>query len=370
MMFLFPFIMATMLRAEECGSVAFSPMYHHPCSLQCTSTNDGSLTSLSIFLALWPAVIAWGCGTAIGELPPYFVTRAAKRAGARATDFEHEIEASKDGTDLLSRMKIWTINFTEAHGFLGIFLLASWPNAAFDMCGMACGWLQMPFLTFFGATLLGKGFVKVSLQLLGMRAVFGPALWAGMLAVAGRVPHVGAKVAEQMVRGRAKVMYLFSLQERVTVEQLLGGGASLDGAALTAKLCAVPAVAPLCGERSSLLGGYADAAKLAEVKLAVGRILGAHDADADGRLSESELVPLVGATDGKLSLASLDPGKGGALSLGNLWGAFIGVLILFFVVSMVEQIALQAQAADDDAELDALEAELGAKAKGTPKKVK
>ena len=59
---------------------------------------------------------------------------------------------------------MWTIDFTERLGFLGVLLLASWPNAAFDMCGMACGYLNMPFWTFFGATALGKGVVKVTFQ--------------------------------------------------------------------------------------------------------------------------------------------------------------------------------------------------------------
>ena len=59
---------------------------------------------------------------------------------------------------------MYTIEFTEKHGFFGVYLLASWPNAAFDMCGMACGWLEMPFWTFLGATVLGKGFTKVTIQ--------------------------------------------------------------------------------------------------------------------------------------------------------------------------------------------------------------
>ena len=29
---------------------------------------------------------------------------------------------------------------------------------------MACGWLEMPFWTFLGATVLGKGFTKVTIQ--------------------------------------------------------------------------------------------------------------------------------------------------------------------------------------------------------------
>ena len=72
---------------------------------------------------------------------------------------------------------MWTINFTKRTGFPGILLLASWPNMFFDLCGMACGWLEMPFWTFFGATLLGKGFIKVSLQAVFFIAVFGQWLW-------------------------------------------------------------------------------------------------------------------------------------------------------------------------------------------------
>jgi len=49
----------------------------------------------------------------------------------------------------------------QAHGFWGILLLAAYPNAAFDLCGICCGHFQMPFWEFFGATLIGKGGIKV-----------------------------------------------------------------------------------------------------------------------------------------------------------------------------------------------------------------
>ena len=39
--------------------------------------------------------------------------------------------------------------------------MSAWPNAAFDMCGMACGAFGMGFWTFFLGTLLGKGVIKV-----------------------------------------------------------------------------------------------------------------------------------------------------------------------------------------------------------------
>lgn len=60
----------------------------------------------------------------------------------------------------------------QQHGFIGILLLASWPNAAFDLCGICCGAFKMPFWSFFGATLIGKGGVKVSGQALFFVALF------------------------------------------------------------------------------------------------------------------------------------------------------------------------------------------------------
>ena len=47
------------------------------------------------------------------------------------------------------------------NGFWGIFLLAAWPNALFDLCGICCGHFLTPFWVFFGATFCGKALVKV-----------------------------------------------------------------------------------------------------------------------------------------------------------------------------------------------------------------
>lgn len=59
-------------------------------------------------------------------------------------------------------MKNWMLGFIQRHGFWGILLLAAYPNAAFDLCGICCGHFLMPFWQFFGATLLGKGAIKAS----------------------------------------------------------------------------------------------------------------------------------------------------------------------------------------------------------------
>merc|ERR1712241_1588636 len=117
--------------------------------------------------------VLWGIGTAVGELPPYLVSKAARQGGKKDSEYEAEMEEARKSSDAFSRMKIWTIDFTQKHGFVGVFLLASWPNAAFDMCGMCCGYLLMPFWTFFVATACGKGIVKVNLQAAFFVNLFG-----------------------------------------------------------------------------------------------------------------------------------------------------------------------------------------------------
>lgn len=67
-------------------------------------------------------------------------------------------------------------------------------------------------------------------------------------------------------------------------------------------------------------------------------------------------------SDGKFSLASLDPGTGGLFSLGTLWNGFIVGLILFFIWSIIDQMAKSKQAELDEAELDKLQKRLEGKA--------
>lgn len=168
-MFLFPHVMQVVAAAEACHTTSgLVSWYQHPCKLDCQTTFGPKDNSTVTVWRLWALVtvqcMLWGFGTAVGELPPYMVSRAARLAGNSESEFQAELDDAKSKTDVFSRMKIWTINFTQKHGFLGVFLLASWPNAAFDMCGMCCGYVLMPFWTFFIATAFGKGVVKVNVQ--------------------------------------------------------------------------------------------------------------------------------------------------------------------------------------------------------------
>lgn len=78
---------------------------------------------------------------------------------------------------VVASMQAWMMRLIQQHGFLGILLLASWPNTAFDLCGICCGAFLMPFWEFFGATLIGKGVIKVTGQTLFFVSLFR---WAGL----------------------------------------------------------------------------------------------------------------------------------------------------------------------------------------------
>lgn len=194
------------------------------------TSNDGDMQSpsfLSILVKVLPSAILWGIGTAVGEIPPYLLSYQAAKAGRKSSEIEaflrnhkyygnrrssfgnshhegvesvspprnaafgcsdkldphHEYECDelqqtsiiKEGglfSRLVDAMKAWMLTFIERHGFWGILLLAAWPNAAFDLCGVCCGLFMMPFWEFFGATLLGKGIIKVTGQSAFFVAIF------------------------------------------------------------------------------------------------------------------------------------------------------------------------------------------------------
>ncbi|XP_015695379.1 vacuole membrane protein KMS1-like [Oryza brachyantha] len=109
----------------------------------------------------------WGIGTALGELPPYFLSRAARMSG-RKLDELGELDASITGEGFLSstlhRAKRWLMSHSEHLNFPTILLLASVPNPLFDLAGILCGQFNIPFWKFFLATLIGKAVIKVYIQ--------------------------------------------------------------------------------------------------------------------------------------------------------------------------------------------------------------
>jgi membrane protein YqaA with SNARE-associated domain len=179
-LFLFPHVIKVCLAAQSCGTVDFESMsdiwfrsndnlFKCPDLASATATVATPVTFFGIWQKIILACFLQSAGTAIGEIPPYWMTRAARLAALEAgggsddSDIPEELEAnSKYG--IINKAKKFTIWFLQQYGFRGVLLMASYPNIAFDLCGICCGHFLMPFWTFFAATFIGKAIVRNSYQ--------------------------------------------------------------------------------------------------------------------------------------------------------------------------------------------------------------
>ncbi|WCJ23729.1 Vacuole membrane protein KMS1 [Euphorbia peplus] len=112
--------------------------------------------------------VLWGIGTALGELPPYFISRAASLSGSTMEEVEELNASSSEETGTiatyLNRIKRWLLSHSQHLNFFTILLLASVPNPLFDLAGIMCGQFGVSFWTFFFATLIGKAIIKTHIQ--------------------------------------------------------------------------------------------------------------------------------------------------------------------------------------------------------------
>ncbi|OIW11169.1 hypothetical protein TanjilG_22976 [Lupinus angustifolius] len=124
--------------------------------------------------------VLWGLGTALGELPPYFISRAVyspcahdsnqiinvARLSGRQVDAMDELDSDDKGilAVQLNKIKRWFLSHVQYLNFLTILVLASVPNPLFDLAGIMCGQFGIPFWKFFFATLIGKAIIKTHIQ--------------------------------------------------------------------------------------------------------------------------------------------------------------------------------------------------------------
>ncbi|KAJ6721559.1 MEMBRANE-ASSOCIATED PROGESTERONE RECEPTOR COMPONENT-RELATED [Salix viminalis] len=148
----------------------------------------------SILFQVQIEAILWGVGTALGELPPYFISRAGvtiypnvinsdlnrwvlfgsllyltARISGSKLDAMEELDASLDENSgiiatRLTAIKHWLLTHSQHLNFFTILVLASVPNPLFDLAGIMCGQFGVPFWKFFAATLIGKAIVKTHIQ--------------------------------------------------------------------------------------------------------------------------------------------------------------------------------------------------------------
>lgn len=203
-LYLGPHIASVTLAAYECNSLDF-PEPPYPNEIICP--DGGNLKYLPSIWNIMTKVrfeaFLWGAGTALGELPPYFMARAS-RLSADKKEFRNISELEQlqkrkeygEKLNLFESGKLAMEKFVEKVGFLGILLCASIPNPLFDLAGITCGHFLVPFWTFFGATLIGKAIVKMHIQKIFVIIAFNENLVDKAVDMLVLIPVIGKKLQE------------------------------------------------------------------------------------------------------------------------------------------------------------------------------
>ncbi|KAH9423195.1 Vacuolar membrane protease [Dermatophagoides pteronyssinus] len=258
-LYLGPHIASVTLAAYECNSLDFpEPPYPDeiicPTNVAATATTaaiGSSINVWSIMSKVRLEAFMWGAGTALGELPPYFISRAHRLAivnqGHQDIDVDNdnileeleEIEdlvtttnvdndddgdnggdqqqqqesttniersrrrrqsssASTISTSWGQKLKTKMVLLMKRMGFFGILACASIPNPLFDLAGIICGYSLISFWTFFGATLLGKAIFKMHIQKLVVIIVFNETYVQSVLTFCRNIPYIGHYIHEPL----------------------------------------------------------------------------------------------------------------------------------------------------------------------------
>ncbi|KAI4494837.1 hypothetical protein M0804_001038 [Polistes exclamans] len=233
-LYLGPHIAAVTMAAYECGSLNF-PEPPYPDQIVCPTTIDPLWTAgiLNIMRKVRVEAMFWGAGTALGELPPYFMARAArtsrqsnKNDEAAQDDLKEleALEALENGEDvpLIMRLKLTMKHFVQKAGFWGILACASIPNPLFDLAGLTCGHYLIPFWTFFGATLIGKAVIKMHIQQLAVIIAFNEELLDKFISLLAIVPFVGSHFQEPLKK------YLIEQKQKLHSKKSMDGATTIS----------------------------------------------------------------------------------------------------------------------------------------------
>ncbi|XP_070205540.1 vacuole membrane protein 1-like isoform X2 [Littorina saxatilis] len=233
LLYLGPHIASVTLAAYECKSVDF-PEPPYPNEVLCPEEEGEAMSMWIIMSKVRMEAIMWGAGTAIGELPPYFMARTARLSGTDMEDDEfeeleelmHEKKEHPNELGLMERAKLSVHSMVHRAGFFGILACASIPNPLFDLAGITCGHFLIPFWTFFGATLIGKAIIKMHIQKMFVIFLFSVHHVEKVIQLMGVIPRVGqsmqAPFREWLEKQRQK------LHHKAGTQQAEGGGSILS----------------------------------------------------------------------------------------------------------------------------------------------
>ena len=139
-LYLGPHIAQVVIASNECNVVPqMLPSrwnFDHFAKCQVVSNDQVTIGFFTIYWAVFMEAFLWGAGTAIGELPPYFVARAASAAGGVDEELEDIINLDKDQQSLrlaeLNSEKDWVKRekkrlaiFLKNYAFVTVLCMAS-----------------------------------------------------------------------------------------------------------------------------------------------------------------------------------------------------------------------------------------------------
>ncbi|KAJ9582356.1 hypothetical protein L9F63_003316, partial [Diploptera punctata] len=136
LLYLGPHIASVTLAAYECGGLNF-PEPPYPDEIICPDTVDPIwIASIwNIMSKVRIEAMMWGAGTALGELPPYFMAKAARLSGHDPDDEDddelkefEELQRKKNNPasmTYMDRAKLFVEKLVQRVGFFGILACAS-----------------------------------------------------------------------------------------------------------------------------------------------------------------------------------------------------------------------------------------------------
>lgn len=207
-LYLGPHIASVTMAAYECNSLDF-PEPPYPERISCPNVEGvmeaAVVTMWSIMSKVRVEALMWGAGTALGELPPYFMAKAARISGEEPDDEEYREflayinQSGPKAPTFAEKCKGLMEKAVTKLGFFGILSFASIPNPFFDLAGITCGHFLVPFWKFFLATLIGKAVFKMHLQMFLVVLAFSENTVEHLIVHLKSVPVFGIRLHQKLM---------------------------------------------------------------------------------------------------------------------------------------------------------------------------
>ncbi|KRW99940.1 hypothetical protein PPERSA_12616 [Pseudocohnilembus persalinus] len=214
-LYLGPWIAKVTMVAYQCNAIPdmVPSKWNFKHFAECPKNVERDITFFDILMSVQFEAFLWGFGTALGELPPYFVAKAAAASAKKVEELE-EIDHEKNDNSLMARTKRVIYNNLQKYGFITVLICASIPNPLFDLAGITCGHFGIPFMVFFGATCIGKSIIKTHLQMIFVILMFSQQTIERLLSVIEDIiPSLRGTLSEMLEKNKRTLTISQDIEE-------------------------------------------------------------------------------------------------------------------------------------------------------------